>query len=155
MNVDYEYRLPQIPYNEWERALKNVSIIAFMQGIPIGLKYYNNYVIATSTLNKEYVDPSEIYFSGQADIYYHRVGCEKATGTDYIGYRSIDYVAKNYDESSGETKGYYPHDSSTNSNSELSCYYCLVDRANYKPNITSEWNKRYYNALARERYVNI
>lgn len=62
-NVDYEYRLPIISYNEWEQALENISIIAYMQGIPLGLKYYNSYAIATSTKNKEYVDPDEIYFS--------------------------------------------------------------------------------------------
>lgn len=66
-NVSYEYRLPILTYDEWEQALSNVSMIAFMQGLPIGLKYYNSYAIATSTLNKEYVDPDELYFSDTAN----------------------------------------------------------------------------------------
>lgn len=94
MNPNYEYRLPQLSYDEWEQALSNISIIAFMQGMPIGLKYYNNYAIATSTLNKEFVDPDELYFAGKDDQYYHQRQCEQATGSDYVGYRSIDYVAK-------------------------------------------------------------
>ena len=124
MNLNYEYRLPQLSYDEWEQALSNISIIAFMQGMPIGLKYYNNYAIATSTLNKEFVDPDELYFAGKDDQYYHQRQCEQATGSDYVGYRSIDYVAKSYEKSDNGTTSttyYYPH--ANNTNSELECYY--------------------------------
>lgn len=165
MNPNYEYRLPQLSYDEWEQALSNISIIAFMQGMPIGLKYYNNYAIATSTLNKEFVDPDELYFAGTEDQYYHQRQCEQATGSDYVGYRSIDYVAKSYEvenDTTKSTKYYYPHANSTNS--ELECYYCLVNRSTYKTgNNEKEWNNSlynswtdsYYNALARERYMQL
>lgn len=163
MNPNYEYRLPQLSYDEWEQALSNISIIAFMQGMPIGLKYYNNYAIATSTLNKEFVDPDELYFAGAGDQYYHQRQCEQATGSDYVGYRSIDYVAKSYEKSDNgttSTKYYYPHANSTNS--ELECYYCLVNRSTYKNNgrwkgnlLYKNWSYSYYNALARERYMQL
>lgn len=163
MNLNYEYRLPQLSYDEWEQALSNISIIAFMQGMPIGLKYYNNYAIATSTLNKEFVDPDELYFAGTGDQYYHQRQCEQATGSDYVGYRSIDYVAKSYEKSDNgttSTKYYYPHANSTNS--ELECYYCLVNRSTYKNNgrwngnlLYKNWSDSYYNALARERYMQL
>ena len=162
MNPNYEYKLPQLSYDEWEQALSNISIIAFMQGMPIGLKYYNNYAIATSTLNKEFVDPDELYFAGKDDQYYHQRQCEQATGSDYVGYRSIDYVAKSYEKSDNgttSTKYYYPHANSTNS--ELECYYCLVNRSTYKNNenwngnLYRNWTDSYYNALARERYMQL
>lgn len=157
MNPNYEYRLPQLSYDEWEQALSNISIIAFMQGMPIGLKYYNNYAIATSTLNKEFVDPDELYFAGKDDQYYHQRQCEQATGSDYVGYRSIDYVAKSYEKSDNgttSTKYYYPHANSTNS--ELECYYCLVNRSTYKlVEKNPTWTNSYYNALARERYMQL
>ena len=170
MNPNYEYRLPQLSYDEWEQALSNISIIAFMQGMPIGLKYYNNYAIATSTLNKEFVDPDELYFAGTGDQYYHQRQCEQATGSDYVGYRSIDYVAKSYEESdNGTTATYYPHAhadvSNSSSDSVLECYYCLVNRSTYKAddkarwdnndNPYSSWTDSYYNALARERYMQL
>lgn len=168
MNPNYEYRLPQLSYDEWEQALSNISIIAFMQGMPIGLKYYNNYAIATSTLNKEFVDPDELYFAGTDDQYYHQRQCEQATGSDYVGYRSIDYVAKSYEtenEAGGKaTNYYYLHDHDGDNNSELECYYCLVNRSTYKTgNKEKEWNNSpynswtdsYYNALARERYMQL
>lgn len=162
MNPNYEYRLPQLSYDEWEQALSNISIIAFMQGMPIGLKYYNNYAIATSTLNKEFVDPDELYFAGTDDQYYHQRQCEQATGSNYVGYRSIDYVAKSYEEVENDTtKYYYPH--ANGSNSELECYYCLVNRSTYKTVEKANWNNNpynswtdsYYNALARERYMQL
>ena len=165
MNPNYEYRLPQLSYDEWEQALSNISIIAFMQGMPIGLKYYNNYAIATSTLNKEFVDPDELYFAGTGDQYYHQRQCEQATGSDYVGYRSIDYVAKSYEVENDRTKStkyYYPHaNESNNTDSELECYYCLVNRSTYKNNgnwngnLYRNWTDSYYNALARERYMQL
>lgn len=165
MNPNYEYRLPQLSYDEWEQALSNISIIAFMQGMPIGLKYYNNYAIATSTLNKEFVDPDELYFAGKEDQYYHQRQCEQATGSDYVGYRSIDYVAKSYEKSDNGTTSttyYYPHANKDNNYAELECYYCLVNRSTYKNNgiwngnlLYKNWADSYYNALARERYMQL
>lgn len=162
-NQSYDYRLPKLTYSEWEQALSNISIVTFMQGMQIGLKYYNNYAIATSTLNREYVDPQELYFSGSGDEYYHQRTCEKADKSNYVGYRSVDYLAKNYkytDISTGEkiTKYYYLHDDS--GNSELECYSCLVNVSTYKHRDDSESNyydleKSYYNALARERYIQL
>lgn len=170
MNPNYEYRLPQLSYDEWEQALSNISIIAFMQGMPIGLKYYNNYAIATSTLNKEFVDPDELYFAGKDDQYYHQRQCEQATGSDYVGYRSIDYVAKSYEtenETGEKTTNYYylhDHNQTNDTNSKLECYYCLVNRSTYNAenkaswsdeNPYRSWTDSYYNALARERYMQL
>lgn len=149
-DVNYDYRLPRLSYEEWEQALSNISIIAFMQGIPTGLKYYNNYAIATSTLNKEYVDPDELYFNNSADKYYHQRDCSKITGSagNYTGYRSIDYVTKSYGEGD-DTQYYYLH------NDALACYHCLVNRATYNKSNNPEWTNQYYNALARERYMQL
>ncbi len=164
-------QLPNLTGEEWEQVLGNVSIVSFLQGIPIGLKTYNSYAIATSTNNKEYVDPNEIYFINNNDEYYHRCYCNKTyeTATDYIGYRSVDFVERNYitDESGNEeTKYYYLHNSGTNAS--MSCYYCLVNRANYMPYLTvntpektaddpggpktQAYKTAYDTALARERY---
>ena len=154
-DVNYDYRLPRLSYEEWEQALSNISIIAFMQGIPTGLKYYNNYAIATSTLNKEYVDPDELYFcNNSADKYYHQRDCSKITGSaeNYTGYRSIDYVTKSYGKGD-DTQYYYLHNNGENAS--LACYHCLVNRATYNKSNTEQWTNQYYNALARERYMQL
>lgn len=148
------YRLPELTANDWDQILSNVSMVTFMQQIPVGFKTYNNYAIATSTNNKEYVDPNEIYFINSADDYYHRCYCDKTVGiADLIGYRSIDFVERNYTKVDGEkeeTKYYYLH--SNDLNSSMACYYCLVNRADYTENITTAYTTAYNTALARERY---
>ena len=150
-NGKYNFRIPVLTDLDWEQAFSNISLITFFQGIQIGLKFYNNYAIATSTTNREYVDPGEIYLSGE-DNYYHRVYCSKCKNVDYTGYRSVDYVQK-------EGKNniyYYPHDKSNNSDSEIACYYCVVNSQNFEENsdrdILYKQAKSYNEALARERY---
>ena len=172
-NVAGEYRLPILKETEWDQVLSNVSIITFLQNIPIGLKYYNNYAIATSTFNKEYVDPDEIYIydqSSASDLIYHSPYCDKlSTTSDLIGYRSIDYMYKNYEvENAGnkETKYYFKHTGKNDSVNQdtskpvnQSCYYCLVQRALYnKEDDNTKINLEkdaYYTALARERYLQL
>lgn len=155
----YEFKLPELTDSDWEQVFSNISMISFFQGIPIGLKHYNNYAIATSTTNREYVDPGEIYFSGD-DENYHRVYCSKCKNEEYTGYRSVEYILKEQLTDAGNMY-YYQHDTQTDQNSETACYYCLVNRANYQV-ITDEMEdateikykqaKAYNEALARERY---
>ena len=150
------YKLPKLTDSDWEQLFSNISLITFFQGVPIGLKTYNNYSIATSTTNREYVDPGELYFSG-ADPNYHRVFCEKCQNITYTGYRSVEYVQKEFNKGDGNIY-FYQHDSikDGNSNSETACYYCAINKANYKQtsdkNIAYSQAKSYNEALARERY---
>lgn len=148
-----EYKLPQLTETHWDQVLSNVSMIAFVQGIPIGLKQYNNYAIATSTINKEYVSPQSIYLTGTDDEYYHLPACVKferqTTTMDYSGYRNIDYVKRKKKDSSGY---YYMHEKNQG------CYYCIVQRALYQRKTFGGAENRdqasaYLVALARERYI--
>lgn len=162
-NTEGEYKLPKLTETDWDQILENVSIITFIQNIPIGLKYYNNYAIATSTVNKEYVDPDEIYLNASGDTYYHMPYCTHLGTNNLIGYRSIDYVQRSYTikenaEAETKTKYYYKH--TTNNpdgiNVEQACYYCLVQRSLYNENKDeSDVAKAtsYNTALARERYI--
>lgn len=155
-NASGEYKLPKLTETDWDQVLTNVSIITFIQNIPIGMKYYNNYAIATSTVNKEYVDPDEIYLNasdGEDSEYYHTPYCEKLGESDLKGYRSIDYVQKSYTEND-ETKYYYRHSNAGDAiEANQACYYCLVQRSLYNEDKTFLKRKAYNTALARERYV--
>jgi hypothetical protein len=146
-----EYQLPKLTETDWDQILTNVSIITFIQNIPIGMKYYNNYAIATSTVNKEYVDPNEIYLSTIDDEYYHTPYCNKIIDDVYKGYRSIDYVQKSYTDADENTKNYFKHGNVSSSNQ--ACYYCLVQSSLYEEEKEDSKEKAYYTALARERYV--
>lgn len=146
------FELPILTEEDWDKILNNVSIITFVQNIPIGMKSYNNYVVATSTANKEFVNPNEIYFDGK-DGYYHLPYCNKLEdpNTDTLtGYRNIDYILKSY-EKDDKIRYYCNH-------LNQACYYCLVQR-NLFTSVSKEnqiWDKytgAYETALARERYV--
>ena len=153
-----DYKLPKLTETDWDQILRNVSIITFIQNIPIGMKYYNNYAIATSTMNKEYVDPEEIYLNATGDEYYHMPYCKHLEEIkNMIGYRSIDYVQKSYTQKNEtgeyETKYYYKHSNNVTINVNQACYYCLVQKSLYEKDETDEKSTAYNTALARERYV--
>ncbi|MBO4815762.1 MAG: hypothetical protein J5507_02265 [Clostridia bacterium] len=160
-----EYKLPKLTETDWDQVLRNVSIISFVQNIPIGLKYYNNYAIATSTVNKEFVDPNEIYLYSQTSDSdeYHRAFCQKLESSDIslIGYRSIDFIEKTYIDTletdpNKKSKNYFKHEKNiggSNINVNQECYYCLVQRSLYEPAKTANKETAYYTALARERYI--
>ena len=155
-NSQGDYYLPILTETDWDHILRNVSFISFVQGMPIGMKYYNNYAIATSTSNKEYTNPDEIYLTRQGDTYYHLPYCSKLKDdTTIIGYRNIDYVIKSY-KTESDTNYYYKHSNIANE----ACYYCLVQRNLYNSTELSdeelyEHERAYKIALARERYRNI
>jgi len=156
-NSEGEYKLPVLTETDWDNVLRNVSIITFVQNIPIGMKYYNNYAIATSTGNKEYTNPDEIYLTSSSDTYYHLPYCSHFNANDSImGYKNIDYVIQSYEGEDETNNYYYKHSNIANE----ACYYCLVQRDLYNDEGLSddEWNKHekaYKIALARERYRNI
>jgi len=97
-NSPGEYQLPVLTEDDWDQIYRNVSIVTFVQGLPIGMKYYNNYVIATSTSNREYVNPNEIYLidESKSDEYYHMPYCKELNKESLRGYRNIDFVAESY-----------------------------------------------------------
>lgn len=171
-NSSNEYKLPVLTSLDWDQVFKNISMIAFFQGVPIGLKTYNNYAIATSSLNRDYVDPDGLFFSCKDELY-HRPYCTRVTTSDieegYIGYRSVEYTLRTYENSDKTTTYYYQHDQqetprALNKNSELACYDCIINKANYdrtvaktattkdEKDIRNVQVKAYKEALARERY---
>lgn len=171
-----EFKLPELKESDWEQVVSNISIITFLQNIPIGMKYYNNYAIATSTTNKEFVNKNELYFYNRntgtsTEPIYHAPYCEKYqpgavdSDTNLVGYRSIDYIYKYYQEDDKpayyikhirDKNGIAPDYSKTGSKIGESCYYCIVQRAlqnEYK--VVEPFRDAYYTTLARERYLQL
>lgn len=144
--LNTDFKMPILTEQDWDKILSNVNIITFMQGLPVGIKEYNNYAIVTSTENKQYVDPDLLYYI--YDGYYHKLECpillEEATG-EITGYRSIDYDRQKNEDGTY----YYLH-------RELACYTCIVNSSvgekkeieDYPYNI----KQAYYNTIARERW---
>ena len=57
----YEYMLPQISEIDWYTITSKVCVMSFLQGIPIGTKYFNNYSVVSNSKNQEFIDKDSIY----------------------------------------------------------------------------------------------
>lgn len=50
--ISYMFTLPYIPEEDWTNTINDIGIISFIQGIPIGEKFYNNYAFGSGRLIK-------------------------------------------------------------------------------------------------------
>lgn len=133
LGTTYDYKMPILSATEWDKILSNVSIVTFMQGLQVGLKTYNNYMIVSSTGCRQFVDPEELYFvtvdsSGKEGTYYHRINCPELaeelknnSSLSVEGYVNIDFkgIYDNEDDNSDNWGYHYNHTS-------LACYNCIV-----------------------------
>ena len=129
----YEFVMPVFEEEDWEKITNNISVATFMQGIPIGSKYYNNYCIITNDKNKEFIAQDSIYVIAE-DGQVHLPTCKKLL-TDNIkvvqAYNNVDFerqsvaatnigVVVNGRKNYVDEVYYYPH-------ANERCYYCMVN----------------------------
>lgn len=140
-NAGYEFALPVMTEDDWYKITNNITIVTFMQGLPIGnYKYYSNYSIVVNSKNKEFISRDSIILAeretGNRDIdvtrNYHNPKCEKLNDENLdnlMGYSNIDYEQQivTYDitkpDYSIETNMlyYYPHSGS-------GAYECIIGK---------------------------
>lgn len=163
-NID-EFQMPELDETEWDKIINNVSLISFMQGLPLKNKYYRGYSVVTNTQSREFVNPNEIYIINRNK--YHKITCKDSQNWDAIlgAYRNTTFLRKKYtglNSNTGNTeeKYYYMHHNRT-SGFLTSCYECIVTSSNTYSSIeetienaSPDVKKAYYKALYRERYVN-
>ncbi|CAM2783337.1 hypothetical protein PASE110613_00620 [Paenibacillus sediminis] len=53
VGVTYEFTLPTISQEEWNNSIDDIGIIAFIQGMPVGDQYLNNYALGSGRLVKK------------------------------------------------------------------------------------------------------
>ena len=165
---NFEFRMPKLGEEEWNRILNNVCLISFLQGLSIGGKIYNAYSVINNNKNEEVVTEESIYIVDDVTVpattnsTYHRVNHKDLTVTaNTKGIFNIDLERKSLGSDQRETTLYYfPR-------RDLGCYTCFVAQTNinggydnvydYLDSISSSANGRalakvYYTALGRERY---
>lgn len=182
---NYNYKMPKLSVEDWEKIYSNISMITFFQGKSIGLTKYNGYCVLNSTNHNEYVNPNLMYFIDGTDDtshYYHDIRCsEISSSTQLIGYKigdfqkiklkkalNVDGTPKTdesgkqlYDDNGNETNSAYKYN-----HNALACYTCInaslgASTSVYdyvKPNGGTASDKiktAYWNSLARERYNTI
>lgn len=132
-SANYEFVMPVFTEEDWDKLVNNISVASFMQGIPIGAKYYNNYCIITNNKNKEVVTKDSIYIitddQNNQNVMDTLNQVHRAASKDVIdnnsktvigAYRNIDFEAQTV--VGNENYTYYPH-------ANERCYECLVSIA--------------------------
>lgn len=166
-NGTFEFKMPELDETEWDKIINNVSVISFMQGLPLKNKYYRGYSVVTNTQSKEFVDPDEIYILTKetAGKVYHKITWrgfdETATNTETAAYRNVDFRRKTYTglDDEGITKiekYYYPQRGTADYESIVAStnVYGSTQEAIDKLGFDNAAVTAYYTALYRERYAN-
>lgn len=157
-DTTYNFKMPTLTEEDWDKLLNNVSIISFMQGFPIKNKFYNGYSIVTNNKNREFIDPYFIYFTSGSTDRVHSVYHTSAfsSGEDIIGYRNLDFARRKITDEENNTQYYYAQRRDY-------CYDCIVtsfarstDKTFFEYMNSTEVpdgiKKAYYTAIGRERY---
>ncbi|MBR6033194.1 MAG: hypothetical protein IKP28_00320 [Clostridia bacterium] len=163
------FQVPILEETEWDQIARNICMVAFVQGIPVGVKTYNNYAIINNAKNTSYTALENLVFvetgangeetdaTGAPLSDYHRIDCPRLSGTNIRGYREVDFdpVTVEIGGSVKQQHSYYRH-------KNLPCYYCMVERNYTAVDINDATNvsnsaariKAKELALGRERRIN-
>ena len=133
-SAEYEFVMPVFSEEDWDKIVNNISVATFMQGIPIGSKYYNNYCIVTNNKNKEFVSKESIYIitdDNNNNELENTDEVHSAASKDVIdsskkviaAYKNIDFELQTVVITEGNERYYYPH-------ANEKCYECMINTAN-------------------------
>lgn len=136
----YEFSMPKLNEVDWGKLTSNVSVMTFLQGIPIGHKYYNNYCVITNNNNEEVVKEENIYVITEegGNREYHMAGCKKlmeTSSTILKAFANTTFMRQTVRISEGDYRYFYPQTTKVNPNNEsdtalhnlTGCYYCIVN----------------------------
>lgn len=149
LGTNHAFQMPALDEAEWDQITKNICMVSFVQGLPVGFKTYNNYAIINNTRNKNYVDQESLCFINSANSTYHRIDCPYLEEVNLQGYRQIDFENSMVEVNTNNgklSKYYYKH-------TNLPCYYCIVSRNYDKVTLTNARLTALRQTLGRERQI--
>lgn len=172
-----DFQMPILNETEWDKVLNNITLISFLQGLPMGNKIYNGCCVVQNNKNEEVVAEDSIYLvdtdPNNKDIYFYNVKSTTLKGkSSLLGILNCDLEKRYfYDETGSEVVGdyYYPkfyyadYGSIINSTNNVNLNADTTNETNglyaYNGNIYKYMKKAgskiataYYTALGRERY---
>lgn len=131
----YEFVMPIINETNWYKVTNNVSIISFLQGMPIGQKYYNNYTVITNTKNEEVINEQSVYIMMQnsdGNYEYHQPGCKELiekqknnSSLQMTAYTDLSFIRQTIKVNEVKTRYFYPQ--SRMGKTTTGCYNCIVN----------------------------
>ena len=144
--IGYDFALPELNEEDWDKIENNISILTFLQGIPIGGKIYNHYSVVSNDSNKETVGNNSIYII-DSNGEYHKPGCKKLieqieSGAVTIAgaYPSSDFERRTVSLTGSDANAgaqltgtdsdayafFYPQIAEDYSETSSACYDCMV-----------------------------
>lgn len=155
-NTNYDFEMPKLTGDDWNTILNNVCFIAFLQGVPVGTTIYNDYTIAVSTENKEFINENSLYYvntdsNGNIVGSYHRPWCPELLGSSNImGYNNIEFKNQKSSKYSNIPACYYCTVRASNSTIKYAENYYVNNNYPVGYNINNRC-RAYYNTLASEK----
>ncbi len=87
LGVNYNFTIPDISKEEWINAIDDISVLSFIQGIPLGTdQYYNNYALGGSRITRG------TYIYGGIDGRYHKESCPLIRTDGELDYSKIQNI---------------------------------------------------------------
>ncbi|RUT35940.1 hypothetical protein EJP77_02775 [Paenibacillus zeisoli] len=96
--ITYQFTLPTISEEDWNNTLNDIGILVFLQGIPVGDEYYNNYALGGGRLVKRSVIHGGID-QATGIKYYYRASCDSGYKLEEVFTSEREAAAKGYFES--------------------------------------------------------
>lgn len=171
-NVEADFQMPKLDETEWDKIQSNMTLISFLQGMPIGGKIYNGCCVIANNKNDEVVAEESIYLANTNTNYFYKPTYAEFNGTEnLIGILNVDTERRSIEsgDASIEPDYYYPkeyyadYDSVVSPTKNVNLYAETTDgnlqyayngniytymKNNAKSNVASA----YFTALGRERF---
>lgn len=165
------FQMPELKEDEWDQIIHNISLISFLQGLPIGEKTYNGYTLVTNSESEEVVLEGNIFMLGESangEKVYYRIGDveleDGGTATlnagnygDKVsaGRLNLDFKRR-YVTRTDKTQTYYYYQmrnfkASYNSVVMQDKVTTFDDIYKYISGVSPDYQKAFYTALGRER----
>ena len=150
LGTNMSFQMPLLEESQWDQITRNICMMVFVQGLPVGFKTYNNYAIINNPRNKNFISQEGLCFINGDSSTYHRIDCPYLGEDNIQGYREIDFeqtaVEVRNENNDRETMYYFRH-------RNLPCYYCIVARNYDKVELTEKRQLALRQALGRERQI--
>lgn len=92
--ISYTFTIPQISQEDWNNTINDAGVLAFVQGIPVGTEYYNNYALGGARIVKK-----DIYNGITANgrkYYYPADSCKTNFATEEVFTSGKDAAQSGY-----------------------------------------------------------
>ncbi len=165
------FQMPELKEDEWDQIIHNISLISFLQGLPIGEKTYNGYTLVTNSESEEVVLEGNIFMLGESanrEKVYYRIGDveleDGGTATlnagnygdiSSAGRLNLDFKRR-YVTDTSQTQTYYYYQmrnfkASYNSVVMQDKVTTFDDIYKYISGVSPDYQRAFYTALGRER----